>query len=211
MNPFDLRGPEFLVFYVLFLGGMFALYEYFRRTWEPSLPPKANLSDPYEIAFLRGGKNEAFRVATVSLIDRGLIKVNKTVLLAEQNASGLVKRRIEEAVISKFQVSGKATTLFSASGFGSVCKAYEEELIRLGLMPTIGQKRNRLIWKIFMIAVALLTAAHKIDVAMQRGHSNIGFLIMLGIGFTVLLLGYSSPRTPAGDKFLSDLRILFAR
>jgi hypothetical protein len=42
-----------------------------RHAGEPAETTKVNLSDPYLIAFLRGGKNEVLRVVTMSLVDRG--------------------------------------------------------------------------------------------------------------------------------------------
>jgi hypothetical protein len=46
-----------------------------RRAGESAEPPAVNLSDPYLIAYLRGGKNEVLRIATVTLIDRGYLTV----------------------------------------------------------------------------------------------------------------------------------------
>jgi uncharacterized protein (TIGR04222 family) len=78
VSPFDLRGPEFLVFYLV-LGAWVLLGLYLARRWgQATDPPQVNLTDPYLIAFLRGGKNEVLRVATVSLIDRGLLEVSGT-------------------------------------------------------------------------------------------------------------------------------------
>ncbi len=75
MNPFALHGPEFLVFYSIYglivIGLLFA----FRHSGEADDGGKVNLSDPGLIAYLRGGQNEALRVTTVYLIDRGLLNV----------------------------------------------------------------------------------------------------------------------------------------
>ena len=211
MNPFDLRGPDFLMFYLVFGGVVFALYELLRRMAEPSDPPKVNLSDPYEIAYLRGGEYEAFRVATISLIDRGLIKVNGTVLQAEKNADNLVKRPIERAVLAKLQSPQEAASISIETTLEPVFRPYEEELARLGLLPTYEQKRSRWMRKIYALAAMLGVAGYKIYVAIQRGHYNIQFIIILAIVFTALILGRKSPtRTPAGDNFLEDLKSLFA-
>jgi hypothetical protein len=59
MFPFDLPGPAFLLFY-LFAGTCVLLLLYmFRHIGEPADAPKVNLSDPYLIAYLRGGKAES--------------------------------------------------------------------------------------------------------------------------------------------------------
>src|SRR5688500_3770156 len=87
MNPLDLRGPEFLLFYTLFSGLVIALAAAVRRVRESRAtsiePPRkvifdiegrAGATHPYMIACLRGGKNELVRVAAVSLVDRGLLE-----------------------------------------------------------------------------------------------------------------------------------------
>jgi hypothetical protein len=86
-SPFDLRGPEFLLFYLLFGACVLAALFLLRYTGEATDPPQLNLSDPYLIAFLRGGRNETLRVATVSLIDRGFLQVAGNKVSAVQNIS----------------------------------------------------------------------------------------------------------------------------
>ena len=74
-NPFDWRGPEFLLFYVG-LGIVVTLaIALLRHRLEPAVATAAPLSDYLKIAYLRGGPDEALRVATVSLIDRGLVEL----------------------------------------------------------------------------------------------------------------------------------------
>ena len=82
MNPFDLPGPQFLAFYTALGVGVTLLLHLLRWAAESGKPLKVNFSDPYLIAYLRGGENEALRVATVSLIDRGLFKMQGSELVA---------------------------------------------------------------------------------------------------------------------------------
>jgi len=66
LNPFDLSGPDFLIFYgllgILVLGGLFV------AGWlsESGTVPRVDYSDPYLLAYLRGDEREVIRVATVS-------------------------------------------------------------------------------------------------------------------------------------------------
>ncbi len=63
-----------------------------------------NLADPYLIAYLRGGKNEALRVATVSLIDRGMLTVSgKTVSVAEDFSAAGLRSPLEIVVVTFFK------------------------------------------------------------------------------------------------------------
>jgi uncharacterized protein (TIGR04222 family) len=86
VNPFDLRGPEFLLFYFILSAVVIVALVLIRRASESGTAPKLDLADPYLVAHLRGGENEVLRVALVSLIDRGLLKVNGTEITRAKNA-----------------------------------------------------------------------------------------------------------------------------
>ena len=75
MNPFDLRGPEFLVFYTVFGAATLAIVHLLLNRFESDSTTRPIPSDYLEIAYLRGGKNEALRVATMNLVNRGLLEV----------------------------------------------------------------------------------------------------------------------------------------
>src|ERR1700687_5193637 len=101
MSPFDLRGPEFLVFYIA-LGLVMFLVLYVARQWaEPTDAVRIDLSSPYLISYLRGGKNELLRVATISLIHRGLLKVSGTkASIAAPNVVNGVRTSIERELLA---------------------------------------------------------------------------------------------------------------
>lgn len=74
-SPLDLPGPDFLGFYlVTSVIGLLLLYVV-RSSLEGGRAPRVDASDPYRIAYLRGGPNEALRVATIMLLDRRLLEV----------------------------------------------------------------------------------------------------------------------------------------
>ena len=60
MNPFDL--PQFLLFYAVLAVGSIGWAVMRTRQAEGAVPPKLDFSDPYAIAYLRGGANEAARL-----------------------------------------------------------------------------------------------------------------------------------------------------
>src|SRR5215510_2336538 len=102
MNPFDLRGPEFLLFYAVLSVVVIGLLTLVRRRFELREGQRVKLTDPYLIAHLRGGPQEAIRVATVSLIDRGLIEsqTGGRLSLKDASAEGLVQHPVEKAVVA---------------------------------------------------------------------------------------------------------------
>jgi len=129
VNPFDLRGPEFLVFYFILSAVVIVALILIRRASESESAPKLDLADPYLIAYLRGGDNEALRVAMVSLIDRGLLIVNGTQIQRASNARpDSVRRPIERALLEAYARPGEATSIFNDSKLKSACASYEETL-----------------------------------------------------------------------------------
>ncbi len=72
----NMYGPHFLVLYGVViastLGVSWVILYRCDKTGELRLPPIPSNPDPYHIALLRGGENEATRVLVFSLIQRGL-------------------------------------------------------------------------------------------------------------------------------------------
>jgi uncharacterized protein (TIGR04222 family) len=174
MNPFDLPGPQFLAFYAALGLVVVILVSVLRRTAESGPVPKLDFSDPYLIAYLRGGENEALRVAAVSLIDRGLLIAQDENLIAKKDVSqDQVRRPIEKALLKKFVQSHKATVIFGDSILAAACAEYKTTLTRLSLLPDDETKRQR--WRRFFLAFLLLggVAALKVLIALSRGRHNI--------------------------------------
>src|SRR5271156_4546408 len=73
MNPFDLSGPSFLVFSLAVAVFVVVAVKLVIDEAEGGAPRALPLSDPYHIAWLRGGTPEAARIAVLSLTDRGLL------------------------------------------------------------------------------------------------------------------------------------------
>jgi uncharacterized protein (TIGR04222 family) len=209
MFPFDLTGPEFLVFYIaLGVCVVVAL-----RWWQPggdgSESPAANLSDPYLIAYLRGGKNEALRVATVSLIDRGVLTVSGSkVSTASDRSPNVLRIPIEQSLAGYFQKTAPAASVFKASILDA--NVYERELIRAGLLPDPQERAICAIKLSAGVFVLWSVALVKISVALSQGRSNIQFLIALTVIFTVLAFKFGLPRlTRKGVATVANLRLLF--
>lgn len=108
MNPFDLRGPEFLSFYFCFsLVVIFAVIV-LRRIAESGDAPKIDLGDPYLIAYLRGGEDEALRVAVISLVDRGLLVMNdQFIRRADHVTDKMAKNQIEYEALKSSALRAK--------------------------------------------------------------------------------------------------------
>lgn len=212
MNPFDLPGPQFLLFYVglsvAVIIGIFIL----RRQSESVDSPRLDLSDPLLIAFLRGGHSEAMRVAAVSLIDRGLLLCVGTRLQTAAHArAGSVRRPIERALLEKFASSDEAASMFDDSRLKSTCDEYEQTLKKVRLLPDESITQIRTL--IFAFALVLLGGVGflKVFIALQRGRTNVGFLIVLVIVAIVFAARLSFPRlTESGKAMLQDVKNLYS-
>ena len=211
MSPFDLQGPEFLVFYLVFAGLILVALLFWRSIGGEPDPSAINPSDPYLIAYLRGGKNEALRVATVSLIDRGMLRVSgKSVFAASDATAAGLRLPIEISVRSFFKSGADAASIFKAPPPFDIGH-YERELVRLDLMPGPELKSAQRLQFIVVLLLLWGLALTKIAVALSRGRSNIQFLIILAIVFSLISWKLALPRlTRKGESMQSSLRTLFS-
>lgn len=212
MNPFDLTGPQFLLFYIIFAGLVLSGLAFWRRRAELSpSTPRIDLSDPYLIAFLRGGEKEVLRVATVTLIDRGLlVRDGPQIKRAEDASPDSVRRPIERALLNKYARPGKVSWMFEDDGLSKACEQYAVTLQRARLIPDDYVYRARLVRLI--IATFLLTGVGftKVMIAIEAGRTNVGFLIVLIIASLVIAAAVSFPRlTESGREMIEDVQSLY--
>jgi uncharacterized protein (TIGR04222 family) len=211
VNPFDLRGPQFLLLYVVVGVAVLAALTAVRILRERG-PVKVRLTDPYLIGCLRGGTSEALRLAVVSLCDRELLERSGEVLTARPGADARVLDPLERAVLQRFERPAAATAIFGDARLQAAAAPLQQTLERHGLLPDAALRGER--WGRLLLALAVLVglAAVKIVIALGRGHTNVVFLAMLAALFTVMAFGASiRPRTLRGEMALADLRSLFGR
>lgn len=212
MNPFDLPGPQFLLVYIVFAGLVIAGLVFARRRAELSpSTPRIDLSDPYLIAFLRGGEKEVLRVATVTLIQRGLlVRDGKRIQRAENASPDSVRIPIEQALLKKYARSGKVSWMFEDDGLSLACEPYARTLQRARLLPDDYVHRGRLVR--LVIATFLLTGVGftKVIIALDAGRTNVGFLIVLIVAALVIAAAISFPRlTESGKAMILDVQSLY--
>lgn len=217
MNPFDFYGPQFLLFYALLSILLHVLVRIYVSQQEKQYPiPKLQMSDPYQIAYLRGGENETIRIATISLIDRGLLEItnptSKKPTLRTANAGNvdIVHRNIEKAILRLFQSTQEAHKAFDDTFCKASCSEYEKQLGQQQLVRTSEVTQKRLM-PVMLVGIILGgIAIVKIMIALERGRHNILFLVILSI----VSIFYLAPvvrrhRTGLGDIVLKDIKELF--
>jgi len=211
MNPFDLRGPEFLLFYFCFSLTVIIAMVAFRRLAESGDAPRIDLSDPYLIAYLRGGREEAWRVSVISLVDRGMLVMDgRLVRRADNVAYDMVGRPMERAVLEKFRVPGKAVTVLESRNLTQVFQFYQDSLERLGLLPDAAVFNARLMRLLPGLAALAVVGVIKIQIGLSL-ERPVGFLFMMMIVAIVIAAAISFPRlTARGKELLEDVTNLYS-
>ena len=211
MNPFELSGPSFLVFYIVFAVIVVVAVKLAIDTAEQGAPPALPLSDPYQIAWLRGGTPEAARIAVLALTDRGLLAIQGDDLVNFGPARSFVREPLERAILALCAQSGTAATaVLDDPAVEQACAVYQAQLERLQLMPDPAMRARRNRWLAIATAILLGVAVIKIDIAIGRGKYNVEFVIILGlIALWVMWRLTRRRRTSLGNRMVKDLRRLF--
>lgn len=213
-NPFLLTGGSFLVLYLCTgIVVLLALWTWLRHREAAAAGAQPNLTDPYLIAHLRAGADEALRVATVALLDRGLLEASGAILRTrDEEAVDLARRPVEKAVLKRYRTPAEAREIFRDAPALSACEDYARTLRGHGLLSGTETYASRLPLVLFALGLLVAITWTKVGIALSQGRHNVGFLIALTIGFCIVLLWMlRRRRTGAGDAMLMDLRSLFSR
>lgn len=224
MNPLDLTGPEFLRFYLLYGVAVLAVAWVARSLvlrattpplssrWAPGIYPRAE--DAYAIALLRGGPMEAVRTLLGQLVSTGLARVEDGKLHAAGSAVD-GNRPLQPIEVDAWRSLAPGSRVEVATAERRIHRAVEPRLTEIsrqlaseGLLHTV--ERDAGFWPIQLLAWLLIAGAGllKLQVAFSRGRTNVGFLILLLIAFTLAILILLRPprRRPAGQEYLLWLR-----
>jgi uncharacterized protein (TIGR04222 family) len=214
LNPFHLGGPAFLAFYVaLMVVTVIALRASMRARELADAPPAPKFEDPYLIAWLRGGDVEAARVATVALVDRGLLTAQgSTLALRDPQAVEIARRDIERALLRLYRNPGSAQNAHKDAAVRRACERYRQTLAQHGLVAGGTVFARRLAPIAIAAAVLLGVSGARIAQALAAGRHNLAFLTILTVVAAVILVAHwGRRRTFAGDAALADLKALFSR
>jgi uncharacterized protein (TIGR04222 family) len=208
MNVFDLPGPQFLLFYAVLAPAVLAALVLHRRASEAG--SGTVLSDPYAIAYLRAGRREAARAAVASLISRGLIR-SDPFGLAEGVRPEQAGAPLERAVLSHCAGGTGPRWLANDPAVGEAADALRDGLEAQGLLPDAAVRSARR-WRLaFALTILIGTAAIKVGVALDRGRTNVGFLLVMAVAASVAARALAAPRrTRRGDAAVQDVRELLS-
>ena len=212
MNPLNFTGPVFLVFYACY-GAAISLGLYLLRAGEPQTPDAAVPTDPQTIAYLRGGTEEALRTTAVTLLEQGalLLGPNDTLHTDPNHTLPRGASAIDRLVCEHFRTEGPTGSLFKNESLALRVEAHARRPLEdAGLIPDETLRKAR--WGRLIGALAMLgtLAAVKIALALHRGHTNVGFLLVETVVFGLIACRLTiRHRTPAGDRALDYLKHTF--
>jgi uncharacterized protein (TIGR04222 family) len=212
LNPFAWHGGTFLFFYlVVGIAALIGQFLWSRARELSGLVPQLNMTDPYQIAYLRGGSAQALNIAAVSLIDRGLLKGADALLTAEPNAVGMVRRPIEKAVLQLYRSAGNSAEMAKSQACLATCDEYQRTLEDFELIAGPRAFAQRLV-PLLVVAVSLgFIGFLKIVMAVAEGRDYGLIVAMMGFFGFVALKIYRRHRTARGDAMIADLQVLFSR
>ncbi len=179
---------------------------------------KFDTSDPYRLAYLRGGANEALRVATAVLIEaRHLMLLQnessgeKQLVTAPNCDAKSLPFPLERAVLRFFTTPRKPEEMFEQGGLKrQVDDLYKEELEKAGLLPSEAQKQARTSRALFALIFILVVGLTKIGVALWYGYTNIGFTVIIMVVAAIWALTFIGDyRTRFGNYVIKSLESLF--
>jgi uncharacterized protein (TIGR04222 family) len=213
MNPFDLRGPDFLLFYLVLGVAAVAVLVLARKSRESGSLPALQLDDPYLLACLSRGPQEVIRVSTISLVDRGFLQVSRGMVSRRGDGPTVTSSQpeIEKQVLDHFSTRNLLKSAFAKSSAPmDSAKQYEAKLQQYNLVPNADGRRARRLWTGVIITILLVVGLGKVITAIDRGHSNVGFLIILTVIAVIVAIKVGNPyRTSLGDAYLASVRGMF--
>lgn len=207
MNPLNLPGPQFLLFYGLVFTAALVAAAFVRRSAKgPGGMTGARPIDlsPYELASLAGGPVRAVQAALVSLVNRKAIEV------AAKGALAVVDGRrpadpVEAAIHKALRQS--------PGRFGGVLRAarpevqaIDDRLAGAGLLVPGGTRFVTTFVSAGLMAAVLALGVAKVVVGAQRD-KPVGFLIvgcLLPFFGAMIYLTNPVRRTRAGDAAVND-------
>ena len=204
--PFNLTGPKFLLFFAVF-GVCTAFFPLLRRRMQDADPTALlpRVTDPIQIATLRGGYEEAVRLLVVILVDRGFVERNGTKLTAIAKNAGYLTNKLEGAVFSYFTSGNHPSGVFHDPAVRAAGFAVEESLESLGLRVPRAQRTNDC-----LLSIAVFGGVAALRIALSGPPFQ--FLVLETVGL-ILVAAWVRRQglNGRGLRLLSQLRELFAR
>jgi uncharacterized protein (TIGR04222 family) len=204
MNPFDLRGPEFLAFYTTVFGLTLCIALVLRwllRTpsGEPSIDETLGLS-PYEVVYLEGGMELVLNATLVRLVQLEAIDVDgeHRRFLWLQGEAPLQLAPHERKVFDTARQASGTTLAELLQSIAPYEPTFRTRLERLGFLVEPDRRSLARFLPLTLALVVWLLGPLKIVVGIAR-HRPVMFLVVLSGLFLIAALGLFA-RAVAGSR-----------
>ncbi len=217
LNPLDLPGPEFLLFFTVVSAATILLV--YAHQWYQEGGNEGGVEaialrvaqDPCQIAYLRGGPRELILTSVVSLLERGLLRVTGSQLVASRpEAADLSRRPLEKAILVKCAKERQADQVFTDRIILGEAESVGQGLVGLGLLPSVEVRASRRLRLTLALTGLGALACLKVLVALSRGRHNLLFLLALvALACWIVKTVVHRPRTALGGKVWNKVLDLF--
>ena len=215
LNPFDLRGPEFLLFYACLSAVAFIAAGIIRSgLYGPSSPPPGGIHlDPYQIAYLNGGATHAVNAAVAALYHRDVLQVNEADgRLSVLRPHAQLPHPLEQAVYLAVDPDGQPGGRRAVWDVRRIVRPTVEQLAaglkEAGLVVRDADADRAIAGSLLVALVAPGIGLVKILVGVSRNRP-VGFLVFACVVTTIVafvLFSRRPHRTRRGDSVLRGLR-----
>jgi uncharacterized protein (TIGR04222 family) len=223
-NPIaEMYGPHFLILYgclvaLTLLGCWWGIRSRDPTADLPALPVPEK-PDPYEVAYLRGSENEVTRLVIFNLIQRGYleaIEIEKDQLAQTPNhPDPRYLSPIQREVFEGFSTPCKASDVFQEMALPDRvkhhCETYDKQLESEQLLCPSEVKETA--WPIGITGALIILGlgGYKLAAALATGHSNVLFLVIMGlVALGILAAVCKPPRLSSrGQAYLKRLQLPF--
>jgi uncharacterized protein (TIGR04222 family) len=212
MNPFDLPGPQFLALYAMLGIVVIWTVYYLKQKAEAGEPGRLPMSDPYVIAYLRGGAGEAVKLGVAMLVDRQLLAIvdDDKVKLRDGVSPSHGSNDLERAILQQSTLATAPRELVSSERLQEVARrSYEPMLTHMNLLAGPEVRMRRAQEAGIALVVLVVVAGIKVAVGLSRNRP-VSFLVVFAIAFVAVTVVITrGMRTVRGDRMLGDLTSLF--
>lgn len=206
-NPFDFRGPEFLMFYIVCTCvGLCAAYVVRTSNIKPEEGAAPGPLTPFEVAYLNEGPVLAVNAAIAGLLANGAIRMgSRAGTLSRANPAIGVSDPVEPQVLKSIQVD--TTVSHVRYALESELNRTEAKLRSLGLYVSEENLPKTTTLPFLVALIAPLIGIIKIMVGVER-EKPVLFLVILSIVSILVALPFLKKpgRTPYGTRVLLNLQ-----
>jgi uncharacterized protein (TIGR04222 family) len=209
LNPLDMKGPDFLGFYIWLNFMAVGLALVLRRTLQWRKPSATTLSqlDLYETAYLSGGTDRVVQVAITQLAAQDWVELKTTGTIALKNGLPPIANSIERSVAQAIAKTGKLASIIR--NVESAMPPLRDRLVQANLIIPADQMHKIQRYPALLMGASLGLGLIRLVVGIVN-QRPVGFLVMLCfiVAFIAAMFAMAAPQqtTAAGDRLLQQLR-----